>query len=132
MKPATTARFASEAINTARDASPAAMARHSVSDAWAGRCIGLAILQGDCTSSIQGVRRWNDTGAMLHTTHCELILVESFLREGRSAEARTHLDAARAHCASYGEAYLAAEIDRLEGLLLQSEQTASGVVEEYL
>ena len=81
---------------------------------------------------LQGVRRWNETGATLHTTHCEVMLAESFLREGRAAEARAHLTAARAHCANYGEAYLAAEIERLEGLLLRSEQAAPKIVEEYL
>ena len=81
---------------------------------------------------LQGIKRWSDTGAMLHLTHCEVFLVESFLREGQLAEARAHLDAARAHCTSYGEAYLSAEIDRLEGLLLGYEQAAAEIVEEYL
>jgi predicted ATPase len=74
----------------------------------------------------------NDTGAMLHTTQCEVYLAESFLREGRAAPARAHLDRARAHRASYGEEYLAAEIDRLEALLLQYEQAPAEIVEEYL
>jgi predicted ATPase len=65
-------------------------------------------------------------------THCEVHLVDSFLREGQIAEARTHLDTARAHCTSYGENYLAAEIDRLEGLLLQYEQASPEIVEDYL
>jgi predicted ATPase len=81
---------------------------------------------------LQGMSRWTDTGARLHLTHCEVHLVESLLREGQIAEARAHLDAARAHCESYGEAYLAAEIDRLEGLLLRHEQAAAAIVEEYL
>jgi predicted ATPase len=69
---------------------------------------------------------------MLHTTHCEVVLAESLLREGQTAAARAHLDAARAHHVTYGEDYLAAEIDRLEGLLLQQEGAASDIVEEYL
>jgi len=80
----------------------------------------------------QGVRRWNDTGARLHTTQCEVMLAESFLRGSRTAEARAHLGAARAHRAGYGENYLAAEIDLLEALLLQSEQAAADEVEGYL
>ena len=69
---------------------------------------------------------------MLHVSHCEVHLVDSFLREGQIAEARTHLDTARTHCTSYGENYLAAEIDRLEGLLLQYEQASPEIVEDYL
>jgi hypothetical protein len=80
---------------------------------------------------LQGMKRWNDTGAMLHTTQSEVTLVESFLREGQIAAARAHLDVARAHRASYGENYLAAEIDRLEGLMRQSQGDAVETVEEY-
>jgi class 3 adenylate cyclase len=128
---ATTARFASEAIETARD--------HHLPQwlAVGERCMGWAMhrlgnLDGGLNLQLQGVRRWNETGATLHTTHCETLLAESLLHEGRTAEARVHLDAARAHCASYGEAYLAAEIERLESLLLQSEQASPKIVEEYL
>ncbi len=81
---------------------------------------------------LQGVRRWTDTGATLHTTHCEVILADSFLRQGHTAEARVHLDAARSHCAGYGEDYLAAEIDRLEALLLYQEQAPADSVDECL
>jgi predicted ATPase len=126
-----TARFASEAIVMARD--------HHLPQwlALGERCMGWAMNQlGDVDAGLnlqlQGVRRWNDTGAKLHTTHCEVHLVESYLRKGQIAEARAHLDTARAHCASYGEAYLAAEIDRLEGLLLGYEEAAPEIVEEYL
>ena len=80
----------------------------------------------------EGVKRWYDTGAVLHTTHCEIILAESFLREGQAAPARAHLDRARAHRASYGEEYLAAEIDRLEALLLQREAAPAEIVEQHL
>jgi predicted ATPase len=59
-------------------------------------------------------------------------LVESFLLEGRAAQARVHLDRARAHCVSYGEEYLAAEIDRLEALRLNYQQAPTEIVEEYL
>ncbi len=69
---------------------------------------------------------------MLHTTHCHVHLADSLLRRGQTTAARVHLDAARAHQAGYGEDYLAAEIDRLEGLLLQREQAAPEIVEECL
>jgi class 3 adenylate cyclase len=125
------ARFASEALNMARE--------HHLPQwrALAERCLGWTIFQlGECEAGLnlqqQGVRRWSDTGAMLHTTQCEVMLAESFLRGSRTAEARAHLGAARAHRAGYGENYLAAEIDLLEALLLQSEQAAAREVEGYL
>jgi predicted ATPase len=128
---AAAARFASEAIETARD--------HNLPQwlALGERCMGWAMhRRGEFAAGLnlqrQGVRRWNETGATLHTTHCEVMLAESFLREGRAAEARAHLTAARAHCARYGEVYLAAEIERLESLLLRCEQAAPEIVEEYL
>jgi predicted ATPase len=126
-----TARYAAEAIDTAR--------RHHLPQwlALGERCMGWAMHQrGEFDEGMrlqqQGVRRWNGTGAMLHTTHCEVVLAESLLREGQTAAARAHLDAARAHHVTYGEDYLAAEIDRLEGLLLQQEGAAGDIVEEYL
>jgi predicted ATPase len=59
-------------------------------------------------------------------------LAESYLLQGDAAAARSHLSAARAHCRSYGENYLAAEIDRLHALLLQCEGAPTEVVEECL
>jgi predicted ATPase len=126
-----TARFASEAIEVAQE--------HHLPQwlALGERCLGWAMYQlGDFNAGmnlvLQGVERWSDTGAMLHTTHSEVILAEVFLREGQTATARAHLDAARAHRVSYGEDYLAAEIDRLEGLLRQDEQDAFEIIEECL
>src|SRR5215472_4602036 len=125
------ARFASEALDTARE--------HQLPQwrALAERCMGWAIFRlGEFDAGLnlqqQGVRRWNDTGARLHTTQCEVMLAESFLRGSRTAEARAHLGTARAHRARYGENYLAAEIDLLEALLLQSEQAAAEEVKGYL
>ena len=126
-----TVRFASEAIDTAREHHwPQWLALGERSVGWAMHQRGS--FDAGLNLQLQATRRWKDTGAMLHTTDCELHLVESFLLEGRTAEARTHLDAARAHCAIYGEAYLAAEIDRWESLLLQCEQAAPEIVEAYL
>jgi class 3 adenylate cyclase/predicted ATPase len=130
-EPAATARFASEAIETARE--------HRMPQwlALGERCKGWAIHQlGDFEGGLnllrQGVRRWYETGAALHTTHCEICLAESYLLQGDAAAARSHLSAARAHCTSYGEKYLVAEIDRLEALLLQSEGAPTEMVEECL
>jgi predicted ATPase len=130
-EPAATARFASEAMDTARE--------HHLPQwlALGERCMGWAMHQlGDFEAGLsllqQGVRRWYDTGAVIHTTHCEVMLTESFLREGQTASARAHLDVARAHRAGYGEDYLSAEIGRLEGLLLHYEQAPAETVAEYL
>ncbi len=126
-----TLRFASEAIDTARE--------HRLPQwlALGERCKGWAIHRvGDFSAGLdlqkKGVNRWYETGAALHNTHCEIILAESLLREGRTASASAHLDRARAHRAGYGEDYVAAEIDRLEALLLQSEQAPTEIVEECL
>ena len=130
-EPAATARFASEAIETARE--------HRLPQwlALGERCKGWAIHQlGDFAGGLnllrQGERRWYETGAALHTTHGEICLAESYLLQGDAAAARSHLSAARAHCRSYGENYLAAEIDRLDALLLQCEGAPTEVVEECL
>jgi class 3 adenylate cyclase len=130
-EPAATARFASEAIETARE--------HQMPQwlALGERCKGWAIHQlGDFESGLnlqrQGVRRWYETGAALHTTHCEISLAESYLLQGDAAAARSHLSAARAHGTSYGEKYLVAEIDRLEALLLRCEGAPTEMVEECL
>ena len=80
----------------------------------------------------EGVKRWYDTGAVLHTTQCEIILAECFLRDGQLALARSHLDIARTHRERYGEDYLRAEIDRLEALLQQQENAPPEIVERHL
>jgi class 3 adenylate cyclase/predicted ATPase len=130
-EPAATARFASEAIETARE--------HRMPQwlALGERCKGWAIHQlGDFEGGLnllrQGVRRWYETGAVLHTTHTEICLAESFLLQGHAVAARSYLSTARAHCASFGENYLAAEMDRLDALLLQCEGAPTDMVEECL
>ena len=130
-EPAATARFASEAIETARE--------HRLPQwlALGERCKGWAIHQlGDFEGGLnlvrQGVRGWYETGAVLHTTHCEICLAESYLLQGQAAAARSHVAAARAHCTSHGENYLAAEIGRLEALLLQCDGAPTEVVEKCL
>jgi class 3 adenylate cyclase len=98
---AITARFASEGIETARD--------HRLPQWLANgeRCMGWAMHRlGDFEAGLsllmQGVKRWNDTGAKLHTTHYEVAFADCLLREGRIGEARHHLNAARAHVSSHG------------------------------
>ena len=101
------------------------------------RCKGWAMHQlGDLAAGLalqqNGVKRWYETGAMLHTTHCEIILAKSYLREGCTTEARSCLSAARSHRAQYGEDYLAAEIERLEALLLHLEGANFDIIDEHL
>ena len=130
-EPATTARFASEAIEIARE--------HRLPQ-WLApgeTCKGWAIHQlGDFDSGLNllrdGVRRWYETGAALHTTRCEISLAESYLLQGHAEAARSHLSAAQAHRRTYGENYLAAEIDRLEASLLQCEGAPAEMIEECL
>jgi predicted ATPase len=69
---------------------------------------------------------------VLHTTQCEIILAECFLRDGQLALARSHLDIACTHRKRYGEDYLRAEIDRLEALLQQHENAPPEIVERHL
>jgi hypothetical protein len=76
--------------------------------------------------------RWYETGAKLHTTHCEIVLAESYLVDGEVAVAGKHLAAARTHRTSYDENYLAAEIQRLEALLLLREGAPFAIVREHL
>jgi class 3 adenylate cyclase/tetratricopeptide (TPR) repeat protein len=130
-EPAATARFASEAIDTARE--------HRLPQwlALAETCKGWAIHRlGDFEAGLNllqcGVRRWYETGAALHSTHCEMCLAECYLLQGHTAAARSHLSAARAHCRSYGENYLAAEMHRMQALLLQCEGAPAEMVEECL
>ena len=126
-----TARFASEAIDTARD-------HHLPQWLLLGeRCMGWAINQlGDVDAGLnlqlQGVRRWADAGAELPHDSLRSPARGKLSSKGPDCGGASTLDTARAHCASYGEAYLAAEIDRLESLVLGYEQAAAEIVEEYL
>jgi predicted ATPase len=129
--PQATLRFASEAMDTAGE--------HRLPQwlALGERCKGWALQQlGDFATGLNlqqlGVKRWYETGAMLHTTHCEIFLAESLLCHGQIAAARAHLAAARAHRESYCEDYLAAEIDRVDALLLKCEQAPTETVEQCL
>jgi class 3 adenylate cyclase len=127
----TTAGFASEAIETARaHRLPQWMALGERVQGWAVHQLGD--LEAGLSLQHEGTRRWYETGAKLHTTHCEVYLAESYLREDRALAAQTHLNRARTHCGSYGENYLAAEIGRLEALLLQREGAPVAVVERVL
>ncbi|MFL5256876.1 MAG: hypothetical protein ACJ8AI_29080, partial [Rhodopila sp.] len=130
-EPAAAFRFASEAIDVAREHHlPQWLALGELGMGWAMHQLGDP--DAGMKLMMQGVKRWKDTGAMLHVTHCEIILAKIFLQEGQIAEARFHLDIARAHCASCEEAYLAAEVHRLEGLLRHHERDTIESVDECL
>jgi tetratricopeptide (TPR) repeat protein len=129
--PRTTARIASEEMDLACEHRLPQWLAHGE------RCKGWAIHRlGDFDGGLklqrQGVRRWYETGAALHTTHCEFSLAESYLLEGQAAVARSHLAAARTHLKGYGENHLAAELDRLEALSLQHEGAPTAIVQERL
>jgi len=124
-------QFASEALAIAHEHSMSQwIALGERCKGWALHCLGY--YKSGLNLLMQGIKRWNDTGAKLHKTHCELALVDCLLREGRVAEARVHLGAARSHYTSYAEAYMAAEMDLLEALLLRNEHAAPEMVESHL
>jgi hypothetical protein len=129
-EPAATIRFASEAQDTARKHRlPQWLALAELSAGWAiqqlGDFEGLHLQR-------QGVSRWYETGAALHTTAFEISLADSYILQGQTAAARSHLAAARAHSLRYGENYLVAEMNRLEALVLQREGAPVAMVEEWL
>ena len=77
-EPATTARFASEAIEIAREHRlPQWLALGETCKGWAIHQLGD--FEGGLNLLRQGVRRWYETGAALHTTRCEICLAESYL-----------------------------------------------------
>src|SRR5260370_32407905 len=130
-EPAATARFASEAIETAREHRlPQWLAAGERCKGWAVH--QLADFEGGLNLLRQAVKRWYETGAALYTTHCEICFAESYLLQGQAAAARSHFAAARAPCRRSCENYLAAEMDRLEALLLQSERAPTEMVEKCL
>jgi class 3 adenylate cyclase len=86
---------------------------------------GLSLLE-------KGVRDWQATGAVLHATRRQSMLAESYLLAGNTSAARLHLAAAHAHCESYSETYVAAEICRLEASLSQTEGASGEVVAGHL
>ena len=119
-EPATTDRLASETMEVARE--------HRLPQwlALGERCKGWAMHRlGDREAGLNlqrdGVKRWYETGAKLHTTHCEIGLADSYLYSGEVVAAGKCLTAAHAHRLNYGENYLDSEIQRLEAVLLLRE-----------
>jgi len=128
-EPDVVSRYAAETIAVTRE--------HHLPQ-WLGlgeRCLGWAMhrageLEAGIALEQQGANRWRRTGALLHITHCELTLADSYLRDGRTALARGHLHAARAHRDRLGENYLAAEMERLTGVLLLQDDADDASAED--
>ena len=80
-EPATTVRFASEAIGLACEhRMPQWLALGERYRDWATHALGD--FDGGLNLLLRGVRRWRETGAARHTTNCEICLVDSYLLQG--------------------------------------------------
>jgi hypothetical protein len=86
---------------------------------------GLALLQ-------DGNRKWEATGAKLHTTSNSAQLAEGYILAGMPQVALDHLAAARSHGASFGEWYTAAEICLLTATAVQAGNGPVSEVEARL
>jgi hypothetical protein len=80
----------------------------------------------------EGMGRLLASGSMAATTRLRIWLAESLIGVGELQRARTQLEAAQAHRETYGEAYLAAEADRLEAELLGVEGAPRHIVANQL
>jgi AAA ATPase-like protein len=130
-EPAIVAPFAEEAVELSEEHRlPQWLANAELTRGWAMCHLGDPA--GGLSLQEKGLQDWLATGAVLHTTQWRALLAESYHLSGETAAARPHLAAARAHFERYGENYLAAELYRLEGLLLQSEGAPAGIVEQHL
>ena len=114
------ARAGAEAEEISRQHSlPQWLALAELTSGWAA-CVageterGLALLQ-------DGHRRWEATGAKLHTTQNLTQLAEGYMLAGMPQVALDHLAAARRHGASFGERNTAAEVCHLTARAQQAE-----------
>jgi class 3 adenylate cyclase/tetratricopeptide (TPR) repeat protein len=86
---------------------------------------GLALLQS-------GHRRWEATGAKLHTTQNLCHLAEGYITAGMPQVALEHLAAARRHGMSFDELVTAAEISLLTAVALQDRDAPVSEAEAEL
>ena len=129
--PAVADRFASETISIAQEHRlPQWLALGEASKGSAIHALGD--FEGGLSLLQQGVRRWKETGAVLHLTHWELSLAEAYLVQCQTALVQEHVGRARAHSDTHGEKYLASEITRLEALLLQRQGLSIALVKQCL
>jgi class 3 adenylate cyclase len=127
----TTERLALEAIGVSRN--------HGLAQwlAFAQQSLGLAIcgrgeLQAGIDLQEEAMRSLHETGSVLHTTRFRLHLAESFLMLGDLKHARLHLEAGLKHLESHRETYLAAELYRIEALLLDAEGAADEMLQKSI
>jgi predicted ATPase len=80
----------------------------------------------------EGAEAWRATGAALSTTLLQGLLAEAHAGQGDAQQARTHLDAAFAHHAAFGEAYMLAELHRIEAAVLELERRPADAVRAAL
>jgi tetratricopeptide (TPR) repeat protein len=125
----TTQRLALEAIAVSRD--------HGLAQwlAFGQQSLGLAMcgrgeLQAGIDLQEEAMRSLHETGSVLHTTRFRLHLAECFLMLGDLKRARLHLEAGLKHLESHGETYLAAELYRIEALLLDAEGAADEMLQK--
>lgn len=76
----------------------------------------------------EGACAWRATGAELSTTLLRGLLAEGHGRHGDAARAREHLDAAFAHHHAFQEAYMLAELYRIEAAIGRLEDRPPDVV----
>jgi DNA-binding winged helix-turn-helix (wHTH) protein/tetratricopeptide (TPR) repeat protein len=80
----------------------------------------------------EALARLRATGAKTHSSRILANLVENYLAAGCPDRARQRLDEALAHRDAHGEHYYAAELYRLQGLMLQREGAAPPETEASL
>jgi class 3 adenylate cyclase len=124
-------RFSQEAIELAR------IHRLPQWHAFAQASLGKALcIKGDTQTGIslqeEGLRSLYAAGSLSASTRLRIWLAESLIVVGERQRAHSQLQAVQAHRETYGEAYLAAEADRLEAALLRAEGARSGAVAAQL
>jgi hypothetical protein len=102
--------------------------------AFAQNALGRAICwQDDPHRGIelqeQGMLSLCATGSVFQTTRFRLQLAESFLECSELDQARSHLSAGFLHLETYGEMYLAAELYRVQALILHATGAPSELIE---
>jgi hypothetical protein len=124
----TTERLGLEAIAVSRN--------HGLAQrlAFTQQSLGFAICNhGDLQAGVdlqeEAMRSLHETGSVLHTIRFRLHLAESFLMLRDLKRARSHLDAGLKHVESHGENYLAAELYRIEALVLDAEGAADEMLQ---
>lgn len=80
----------------------------------------------------EGARAWRATGAVLSTTLLRGLLAEGHARHGDRARAREHLNDAFAHHHDFQEAYMLAELHRIEALICRLEDRPQDVIRDAL